>query len=278
MRRIFDIAKWGITLGREPQAFLGAKWVNSVLDHAPTSRKRGLALRLLSLSPHYFINPDAPEYKGLRNSVYLEKVFQDCLDSRKKIYDQILKGRLRPDDIVIDYGCGPGFVAKAVAPHVGKVFACDISTGALACARVLNAEQNIEYVTADEKGLSKIEDESIDLVISFAMVQHISDDIFELVLDNCRRKLKPNGRLILHIQLIDNFWRTEDDWKNDISVQGKLKYRYGLHCFGRTEESHRQLVAKYGFEDINFENLSDVVSDNFDDVCSQSLLTAVKGV
>lgn len=276
MRRIIDIAKWGVTLGREPQNFLGAKWVKKVLDRAPESKKRIWALRLLSLSPHYFIHPDAPEYKGMRNDEYLERVFQVCLDSRVKIYDQILKGRFRPDDIVIDYGCGPGFLARTVAPHVKKIYACDISAGALACARVLNSKPNLEYVLADKEGLNRIEDESVDAVFSFAMVQHLSDEVFEIVLENCRRKLKPGGRLILHIQMVDATWRTEDDWRNDGSVQGRLKFRYGLHCFGRTEESHRQLVAKLGFENMEVENLADMVAENFDDVCSQSLLTATR--
>lgn len=276
MRRIIDIAKWGLTLGREPQNFLGAKWIKTLLDRSPKSKKRIWALRLLSLSPHYFINPDAPEYKGLKTDEYLEKVFQICLDSRVKIYDQILKGRFRPDDVVIDYGCGPGFLAIAVAPHVKKIYGCDISNGALACAKVLNKAPNAEYVTADAEGLRQIEDESVDAIFSFAMVQHLSDEIFEMVLENCRRKLKPGGRLILHIQMIDAMWRTEDDWKNDASVQGRLKFRYGLHCFGRTEAAHREIVAKHGFGDIKVENLADMVTENFDDVCSQSLLTATK--
>lgn len=276
--RIFDIAKWGLTLGSEPQNFLGAKWVKKVLDRAPASRKHIWALRLLSLSPHYFINPDAPEYKGMKTDEYLEKVFQVCADSRVKIYDQILKGRFQQNDTVLDYGCGPGFLAKAVSPHVAKIYACDISTGALACAKVLNAAANLEYVVADADGLGRIEDESLDAVFSFAMVQHLSDEVFEMVLENCRRKLKPGGRLILHIQMIDDVWRTEDAWKKDSSVKGKLKFRYGLHCFGRTEETHRELIAKHGFGDIGVENLSDIVTENFDDVCSQSLLTATKSV
>lgn len=120
MRRLFDIAKWGLTLGREPQSFLSAKWVERVLDRSAESKKRIWALRLLSLSPHYFIDPDAPEYKGMKTDKYLEKVFQVCLDSRIKIYDQVLKGRFQNKDAVLDYGCGPGFWPEQLRRTYGK--------------------------------------------------------------------------------------------------------------------------------------------------------------
>lgn len=276
MRRIIGIAKWGLTLGREPQNFLGAKWVTKFLERSRESKKRIWALRLLSLSPHYFINPDAPEYKGMSSDQYLETVFQVIANSRLKIYDQILKEHLQPDDVVLDYGCGPGFLARAVAPHVAKIYACDISTGALACARVLNAQPNLEYIVADEQGLTRIHDESLDAVFSFAMVQHLSDETYETVLENCWRKLKPGGRLIFHVQMLDSTWRSEEDWKNDSSVAGKIKFRYGLHCFGRSEERHREMVAKHGFADIRLKSLTDLVTENVEELGSQAMLSAVK--
>lgn len=276
MKKILNIAKWGMTLGAEPQTFLGAKWIKKVLDRTAASKKRIWALRLLSLSPHYFLRPDDPELNGLSDDEHLEKGFQLSLNSRVRIYELIFKSHLRSDDILIDYGCGPGFLAKITSPHVKKIYACDISQGALACASVLNCGENIEYVLATKEGLREIADESVDAVVSFAVIQHLSDEIFEVVLDNCRQKLKPGGRLLLHIQMLNDLWKTEDDWKNDTSIKGRLKFRYGLHCFGRTEEDHVKLVAKHGFENIKIEDLANMVPDDLDAVRSQGLLTATK--
>ena len=266
--------KWGATLGREPQTFLGARWVEWILTRVPENKKRDWALRLLSLSPHYFLDADAPENRALGRTDYLEKAFRIYSDSRVKIYDQILKGRLTSDNEVLDFGCGPGFLAKTVASHVRKIYACDISTGALACARVLNSAPNLEYVSADASGLVVIPDASLDAIFSFAVIQHVSDDIYEIVLENCRRKLKPGGRLILHIQLMGGGWKTEEDWKRDASLKGKIKFKYGLHCFARPESRHKELVKQAGFENVNIENVADLVEEHFDDVCSQHLLTA----
>ncbi|MEO8649431.1 MAG: methyltransferase domain-containing protein [Acidobacteriota bacterium] len=276
MRKLWNLAKWGLTLGSEPQAFLSAKWVERALNRASGSKKRLWALRLLSLSPHYFLIPHDARYSGMSNREYLEAAFRDSAESREKIYDQIIKQYFAPDDRVLDYGCGPGFLAAVVAKHVKTVYAADISTGALACARVLNAAPNLQYILADDSGLSEIEDGSLDVVFSFAVVQHLSDEIFEYVLETCSRKMKSCGKLILHTHLLDGEWRSEDEWKKDRSVQGRLKFRYGLHCFGRTEESHRQMLEKHGFEQIEFKDLADVVSEKFDDICEQSLFTAIK--
>lgn len=276
MKNILKIAKWVAILGAEPQAFLGANWVKKILDRAPAPKKRIWALRLLSLSPHYFLRPEGPEFDGLSDDEHLEKGFEESLDSRLRIYEMIFKGKIHSTDVLLDYGCGPGFLSKAVSPHVKKVYSCDISSGVLACADVVNGADNIEYVLATKNGMQQIEDESIDVVISFAMVQHLSDEIFETVLDNIGRKLKPGGRLILHIQLTDDVWKTEAEWKNDSSIRGRLKFRYGLHCFGRTEEAHRELVAKHNFTNIVIHDLAEMVTDNSNDVRSQGLLTAVK--
>src|SRR5438132_9223410 len=129
-------------------------------------------------------------------------------NSREYIYEKILVNFVEPDFEIIDYGCGPGFLAKATAPHVKKIYAVDISAGAITCAEILNSAGNIEYIVADGAGIKSIPDRQIDAIYSFAVVQHLTDQAFEKVLENCRQKLKPNGQLILHIQLTDDIWQT----------------------------------------------------------------------
>lgn len=276
MSKILNLVKQSISLGSEPQNFLGAKWIPGFLKRVPEKSKRKWALRILSLSPHYFFDGDNPNYKGMSTDEYLETVFKINAESRRDIYQEVFKEFLEKDFTVLEYGCGPGFLAKAVSPHVGKIFACDISIGAITCAGILNKEENIEYVTADEAGLSKIKDESLDAVFSFAVIQHLTDEVFEIVLENCRRKLKKNGKLILHIQLEDEVWKPEEDWKSDTTLKGKIKYKYGLHCFGRTKEQHQELLSDHGFSIGEFKSLKDLGNHNSSDEDSQFLIVAHK--
>jgi SAM-dependent methyltransferase len=276
MSKLLNLAKWTLTLGSEPQNFLGAKWIPAFLQRVPEKSRRKWALRILNLSPHYFIDGDNPAFKDMSTDEYLETSFEIISESRREIYEKVFEKHLERDFKILEYGCGPGFVAKAIAPHVEKIYACDISTGALACGEIINAADNVEYILADEKGLSLIPDRSLDAVYSFAVIQHLTDEVFEIVLENCRRKLKPNGKLLLHIQLADDVWKTEDDWKSDTSLQGKIKYKYGLHCFGRTKEKHSEMVKKHGFAEIAFESLEALANENSSETDSQYLLTARK--
>lgn len=276
MRKVLNIVKWASTLGSEPQAFLSAKWIGWFLSKTLEAKRRIWALRILSLSPHYFIDPDNPKYEGLSHDGYLNAADKAYAESREKLFEQILQRYVTADDVVLEYGCGPGYVAAVVARHVKTMYACDISTGALACAKILKAAPNLEYIVADEVGFAAMQDGSLDVIYSFAMVQHVTDEVFEIVLANCSRKLKPGGRLVLHIQLIDDVWKTEDQWKADTSLQGKIKYKYGLHCFGRTEQAHIDAVERHGFAGVNVQSVADFVPEEFDDICSQSLLTAIR--
>lgn len=276
MRKLLNIVKWGSTLGSDPQSFLSAKWIGSFLSRTSKEKRRLWALRLLSLSPHYFFTPEDPKYRGLSHNDYLETAFKENADSRERIFEYILKPYISADETVLEYGCGPGFLSVVVARYAKKVYACDISTGALECAKILNSAPELEYIVAGDKGFAKIPDGSLDTVYSFAMVQHLTDEVFDIVLSNCSRKLKPGGKLVLHIQLIDEIWKTEEQWKADTSLRGKIKYKYGLHCFGRTEQAHIDAVAKHGFENIRMQSIADLLPDEFDDIGSQRLLTATK--
>ena len=274
MSKLLNLAKWSLTLGSEPQNFLGAKWIPAFLKRVPEKSRRKWALRILNLSPHYFIDGDNPAFKDMSTDEYLETSFEIISDSRQEIYEKVFKPHLEQNWTILEYGCGPGFVARAVSPHVEKIYACDISTGALACARIINAAENVEYILADEAGLAVIPDESLDAVFSFAVIQHLTDEVFGIVLENSRRKLKDGGKLLLHIQLTDDVWKTEDDWKRDTSLPGKIKYKYGLHCFGRTKEKHSEMVKKHGFAEIAFESLEALANENSSETDSQYLLTA----
>lgn len=225
-----------------PQNFLGANWVPILLRHVPSRFRTAAALRLVSLSPHYFFTRD-PRAEDTRSRL-----------QREAIVDQLLAPFLRPDMVVMDYGSGPGYMAAAVARRVRRVEAVDVSRGVLACAQVLNAAPNIIYETPDQ---ARTRTERVDLAYSFAVIQHLTDDVLQSVLVMLRQRVKPHGTLILHFALPTEGWRTEAQWRNDLSVQGRARMRFGLNCFGRGTEHVQELVSDAGFSVIRVEPLAD---------------------
>ncbi|HEV7928940.1 MAG TPA: class I SAM-dependent methyltransferase, partial [Nitrosospira sp.] len=193
------LAKWNLTRGEGPQTYLSAKWISVFLNRFSERKKRKWALRVLSLSPHYFTYSAHPAYRTRRKNFYLEREFEETIDSRQKIYDLILKGYLDKEMVVLDYGCGPGVLARIVSDGTKKVYGCDISTGVLTCAEILSPAPNLEYVISDEAGMNGIPDGSVDVVYSFAVIQHLSREAIEIVFENCYRKLKPGGKVLIHV-------------------------------------------------------------------------------
>lgn len=276
MSKALNLLKWSATLGKDEQNFLGARWIPAFLNRVPERSRRKWALRILDLSPHYFLSPDDPKYKGLSKDEYLEAVFADSTRSREDIWNEILAAKIDGEGTVIDYGCGPGFLTKAVSSHVNKIYGVDISEGALACARVVNSGANITYTKADEKGLSLVPDESVDAVCTFAVLQHLTDEVASMVLKNISKKLRKGGKLVAHVQLSTETWRSEAEWRSDTSVKGKIKFKYGLHCFGRSREEYTDLFRSNGFSEPVFEAVENMVAVAHEPLEGQFMATAVK--
>ena len=262
-------------MGSQPQSFIGAKWLCRMLTFCPKSLQRGLALRLIAASPHYFFKEINPEYKKMSRIEFLEAEYKRLKVSRRKMYDQILKPHLDDKMTVMDYGCGPGFLAHVVSGAVSDVIAVDISYGVLKCAEIINQEKNIKYLHVDQLS-ENVEDFSVDVIYSFAVVQHLTAEAFDNVLAQCVKKLKPKGKMIIQVQSQASGWTTEEKWRLDHSLRGRIKLKYGLHCFSRSREFFEGVFKKFGLEIKRIQNIECIVKEVFDDVCKQDLITAVK--
>lgn len=243
------------------QNFLGAPWVEYAVNSSPMWARERIALRLLSLSPHYFYSSDI-RAEAERNR-----------RSRQSLANSLIAPHVNKNASVLDYGCGPGYMAVAVAERTRYVHAVDISRGVLACAKVLNQRSNITYCRPDQ--LDKLS-EMVDLVYSFAVVQHLRTQALVGVLGLLADKLRPGGTLLLHFAVpVEGGWRTEDDWMADRSFAGRAKLRYGLNCFGRSVAEMEALVAGNGFEDVVTGQIDgETAWMEDDDISEQHWLTA----
>lgn len=243
------------------QNFLGARWVARLVDSSPEQVREGVALRLLSLSPHYFYDRDI-RAESERNR-----------RSRQALTQALIAPHMSPTSRVIDYGCGPGYMAHAVAERVDHVDAVDISRGVLACATALNGRSNISYLTPGEL---RQRAGKADLAYSFAVVQHLRTEALADALGLLADKIRYGGTLLLHFAVpAQGSWRTQAEWDADQSLVRRAKLRYGLNCFGRSADEMEALVSANGFTDIAVQALSgSVILPRDDDIAGQHLLTA----
>ena len=104
------------------------------------------------------------------------------------------------------------------------------------------------------------------MVYAFAVVrQHVTDDIFRSILEEWWRVLRPGGTVVSHVVVDGQGWKTEDDWRRDRSLKGRLKWRFGLHCFKRSQEFIDATIQHAGFTLPVTTRIRDITGTELDD-------------
>ena len=122
-----------------------------------------------------------------------ERDFEES--GRRDLEEIILKGIALPEwAVAVEIGCGIGRLARALAPRVEKLYACDLSGEMLLRARAYCAESaNVDFLRVDGD-LSPIPSAGADFVYSHLVFQHIpSSRLIRGYIRESFRVLKPGG-------------------------------------------------------------------------------------
>jgi len=266
MQQFQQLLKSVLTMSNQTsQNFLGAGWVPALIEKSPPRYRESLALRVLSLSPHYFFDS---KIRFWMPAPVIRREARRNSSSRSQLVDEIIRPYISPADTVVDYGCGAGYMAFHMARFARRVIGCDISDGALACARVLNGAQNIEYLNPRQLAEQQ---PTADLVYSIAMAQHMMDSALSEILRFIRRLLRPRGTLLMHVVVNGQGWRSESESVNDKSLRGRLRLKCGLNCFSRSPDQVLGLARDAGFSGCRLMPMAQITQVD-DDVARQHLL------
>lgn len=108
-----------------------------------------------------------------------------------KAYEEVAK-RAR-DRTVLEIGCNTGYGTKLVSNCCRRIIGVDLSLNALRVAATKYADVNIAYLLVDGFKLP-FRDGEFDLVISFQVIEHISN--YKTYLSELKRVLSPSGTVI----------------------------------------------------------------------------------
>jgi SAM-dependent methyltransferase len=104
--------------------------------------------------------------------------------------------------VVVDFGAGIGTISRAFRARTGIAplgVELDARQRTILESRGFQASESLDHLP----------DESVDLVFSSNVIEHIEDDV--TVLRHLRRKLRPGGRLALWIPAFPVLWSPFDD-------------------------------------------------------------------
>ena len=101
----------------------------------------------------------------------------------------------------LDLGCGRGEWVELLTRNGADATGVDLDDGMLKEAKALN----LPVRRGDAiQAISSADDESLDLVSAFHLIEHISFDLFIDLIENAHRALRPGGILILETPNPDN--------------------------------------------------------------------------
>jgi ubiquinone/menaquinone biosynthesis C-methylase UbiE len=98
---------------------------------------------------------------------------------------------IKSNDVVVDLGCGLGYVTNLLSQKAGKVIGIDISTELLKEAQQSYQRQNIQFIRADIKDLTELNLAPVDGIWTSFTVAYLPH--FSPILKSWLNMLRPNG-------------------------------------------------------------------------------------
>jgi len=174
-------------------------------------------------------------YRKKNNSLDLQSIpeFEDSIDADRRLKNNLkfVKGKR-----IADFGCGNGKFLQLVNEHCSSVVGIELQES---CINSLNS---IGIKCIDN--LFKLEDKSIDAVVSFHVIEHLPDPI--ATLSNIREKIVSGGEILIEVPHANDFL---------LSFAANEKFKqftlWSQHLILHTKESLRLILEASGFKNIN---------------------------
>jgi ubiquinone/menaquinone biosynthesis C-methylase UbiE len=160
----------------------------------------------------------------------------------------------QPNWVVLDIATGGGHVAKTLAPHVGHVFATDLTHQMLAntAKHLTQHAKNVWYVLADAESLPFL-DNSFDCVTCRIAPHHFPNP--HKFIEEVHRVLSPGGRFILSdnvappVPQLDTFMNTFEKIR-DVSHVRCLSIKEWRELFASTGLIEKKSAEQKKFYDF----------------------------
>lgn len=112
---------------------------------------------------------------------------------------------VRPDEKLLDAGCGTGYLLDFVADHNCKGVGIDVSSYA-----IKTAQKNYPHLSFKVSGITKIpfKENHFDKILCFNVIEHLEEIDQQKAMKEFRRVLKRNGILVIGTNIKDSLsWR-----------------------------------------------------------------------
>jgi ubiquinone/menaquinone biosynthesis C-methylase UbiE len=156
-----------------------------------------------------------------------------------ELRSRYLLAHVRPDDAVLDVGCGLGWFTAALARAGARPVGIDVADSALQRARDRHPQLDFRLVALDEP--LPLNDNAFTVAWAGEVIEHIADTGGWL--SELRRVLAPGGKLLLS---------TPSHGRLRLALGGIERYSQPLgdHLHLYSRRSLAELLTEFGFGDI----------------------------
>ncbi len=165
----------------------------------------------------------------------------EAIQVRRPLFHRLIRNffPMNPDADILDIGCGCGGLIKVAREHgYRRIRGVDVSPEQVEIANRLGIEG------IDQKDLFEtlrvLEPESHDAIVTFDVIEHLSKEELEILVDQIFRVLRRNGKWIIHVP------------NGESPLFGRVLYGDFTHQQAFTRASIKQLVFTFGFKDVVF--------------------------
>jgi len=170
---------------------------------------------------------------------------------------------------VLDIACGSGYGTNMLATKAKKVFGVDIDPDAVKYANEQYGDKNIEFMTGEATKIP-LEDNSIDVVITFETIEHVKN--YRLFLTEIDRILKKDGLLListpnsLEFTKGNHFHLHEFQYKELVDVvKPHFKYieSYFQGTWKTTAVGNLDFISKISQRNVNTSNYAPLKGEDY---------------
>jgi SAM-dependent methyltransferase len=212
-------------MARAPEDAVSGRWPRPLVAVLDSLDRRGgaLAVRLVKYTGK---SPEAVHPKHLLDTAW-HHWYVDYL---------------KPDDVVLDLGCGNGAHTLAAAGRARRVYGLDADVGQLAVAAATADRRRLDNVALAAWDITRplpFPDATFDAVLFLDVIEHLEPRV--AVLREIRRVLRPEGRLLLSAP------HRETSWRRRLRAAGRFAYSDADHKVEYSRESLLSELASGGF-------------------------------
>lgn len=151
-------------------------------------------------------------------------------------------------ETLLDLGCGWGTLSFVLSPYCQRIVGIDFSQKSVDICNRLLQKKNLPNVTFQKADATKTNfpDDTFDVIVSADLFEHIYPQDYELMIAECRRILKKDGKLVIWTPHRGHFLEIMKNnniiFKKDIS---HVDYKSMATLTGSIERTGMKVIKSY---------------------------------